>query len=78
MKVSLSNSTINNFRGKIGFIYLPPEHSPLLSDLQIKKRMNFCYSILLHKNELPFTCFSDDSRFGFYSEKVAMAKKWYI
>ncbi len=64
MNVSLSNSTVNNLRGEIGYKYLPPEHSPLISDLQIKKRMNFCYSILLHKNKLPFICFSDESRFG--------------
>lgn len=26
MDVSISNSTLNNFRGEIGFKYLPPEH----------------------------------------------------
>lgn len=75
MDVSISNSTLNNFRGEIGFKYLQPEHSPLLSDLQIKNRMNFCYSILSHKNELPFICFSDESRFGLYRDKRWLWRK---
>lgn len=41
----------------------------LLTNIQVQKRMSFCYSILLHRKELPFICFSDESRFSLGSDK---------
>ena len=63
MNVNISSHTINLLRGQIGFNYLPPLSEPNLSKIQKQKRMNFCYTILLHRNELPFIGFSDKSRF---------------
>lgn len=63
MNVNISSHTINRLRGQIGFNYLPPLSEPNLSKIQKQKRMNFCYTILLHRNELPFIGFSDKSRF---------------
>ena len=69
MHTSISSSTINEFRREIRFKYLPPLHEPSLTNIQIQKRINFCYSILLRRKELPFICFSDESRFSLGSDK---------
>ena len=69
MHTSICPTTINEFRREIGFKYLPPLHEPLLTDIQVQKRISFCYSILLHRKELPFICFSDESRFSLGSDK---------
>lgn len=63
LNVNISSSTINRLRGEIGFNFLPPLSEPKLSELQKQKRMNFCYTILLHRDDLPFIGFSDESRF---------------
>lgn len=54
---------INHLRYQIGFNYLPPLSEPNLSQIQKQKRINFCYTFLLHRKELPFIGFSDESRF---------------
>lgn len=63
LNVNISSSTINRLRGEIGFFFLPPLSEPKLSELQKQKRMNFCSTILLHRDDLPFIGFSDESRF---------------
>ena len=48
MNVNISSHTINRLRGQIGFNYLPPLSEPNLQIIQKQKRMDFCYTILLH------------------------------
>ena len=67
--IDVSRTTINSIRGDCGYKFLPAIQEPLLTPIQIVKRLNFCYSILLHKNDLPFIGFSDESRFGLGSDK---------
>lgn len=66
---SIGQTTINNFRNEIGFKFLPPLNEPLLTPQHIEKRINFCYSILKNRNNLPVIGFSDESRFSLGSDK---------
>ena len=52
MNISIGSSTVNDIRSDQGFKFLPPLHQPNLTDMQIQKRLNFCYSILIHRHEL--------------------------
>lgn len=69
MDVDIGSSTMNSIRTDCGFKFLPPIQQPQLTDLQITKRLNFCYSVLLHKDSLPSIGFSDESRFGLGCDK---------
>lgn len=67
--IDISPTVINEIRGEEGFKFLPPIKEPLLTEIQIEKRMNFCYSVLIHLDDLPNIGFSDESRFGLGSDK---------
>lgn len=69
MNIDISRTTINEVRGECGYKFLPPIQEPLLTEIQIIKRLNFCYTVLIHRNNLPFIGFSDESRFGLGSDK---------
>lgn len=67
--ISIGETTVNSMRSEAGFVYLPPIKEPSLTQIQIRKRIDFCYTILLHKDELPNIGFSDESRFSLGSDK---------
>ena len=61
--ISISIPKILEIRKESGYYYSPPKCMPNLTDQQIKKRISFCYSILKHREIIPFIGFSDESRF---------------
>ena len=69
MNISIGSSTVNDIRTDQGFKFLPPLHQPNLTDMQIQKILNFCYSILIHRHELPYIGFSDESCFSLGGDK---------
>lgn len=66
---SVGKSTINSIRHDNHFQFLPSVKEPRLTEEQIQKRINFCYSYLLQRDNFPVIGFSDKSRFSLCSDK---------
>lgn len=57
MQTKVSNVTVNTFRNDLGYGFLPPIKEPLISEIQNIKRLNFSYTVLIFRKELPNICF---------------------
>lgn len=88
--ITISVPKILEIRKEAGFYFSPPKVMPILNELNIKKRINFCYSILKHREIIPFIGFTDESRFcmgndrrwvwirrGEFNEKAYVEKEKY-
>ena len=61
--ITVSVKKILEIRHEAGYYYSPPKSMPKLTDANIKKRISFCYTILKHKDIVPYIGFTDESRF---------------
>ena len=88
--ISISIPKILEIRQEAGYYYSPPKVMPNLTELHLQKRISFCYSILKHREIIPFIGFTDESRFcmnndnrwvwvkrGEYNEKAYIKKEKY-
>ena len=67
--VDISVNKILEIRKEAGYYYSPPKAMPRLTDINIKKRISFCYSILKNRDIIPLIGFTDESRFCMGNDK---------